>query len=712
MPEPGLAPVTIADRRAVSRAVPAGADSPRSPHTPSEDGSGMFKLLRKHNKWILAVGGSLLMVVFLLPQALEQFGANPRKATVALVGDESLTEQARIDAQRELAILDSISPGITAAILQVGASPDGAESGLSDALHWLLLTREAGRQRLIGGAQDGRGFIPVAARFFAQQYILQNRFSLDFNRLPEIQQQATQSYIAQMEEARSAFINRSRTPPVMVDRTLAKARGVLRMYEAYLAFDPPSLQESLDLCREFFNTAEIVYYIADSEPYIDEDYQPDETEILVHYSNHKENLPDEGQHGFGYRAEDRVKLEWLRITRFEIADAYRVDPVEANRRWRNNRNTYPGEFAEELENVSEDIREERTDTIVRETEQLVRAELLKARGDLTQNDEGMYDLPPDWAETRPSLLEIAQVVGERLREKYGPDMPNPTAMDDSRTWRTRAMTRGIPIVGSSSRLIGPRQVRMAELAFSTPEIDPDAPFPVQAGVTQGPLFNDRSGDVIFFRVLEAQPSAPLPLDEVRDQVIDDIRALRAYEALKAEAPRMITDVLTLGAEAAAEKRNATLFTGVKVTRDTVEPIDPSAGPPRFEIQKINNETFRDAVMDRVETYSIDTPIDRLSDRDLLLRIPLDDRMEVAITGIQNVIPLTIEAHRMIESEALQFARSRSEYIGALQAWPYSASRMQERHNVRVIRSDEDTEYEDGDEEVTPPEDSEVAIQSE
>ena len=29
----------------------------------------MFKFLRKYNKWILAVGGTLLMIVFLIPQA-------------------------------------------------------------------------------------------------------------------------------------------------------------------------------------------------------------------------------------------------------------------------------------------------------------------------------------------------------------------------------------------------------------------------------------------------------------------------------------------------------------------------------------------------------------------------------------------------------------------------------------------------------------------
>ena len=31
----------------------------------------MFKFLRKYNKFILAIGGTLLMIVFLIPQAIQ-----------------------------------------------------------------------------------------------------------------------------------------------------------------------------------------------------------------------------------------------------------------------------------------------------------------------------------------------------------------------------------------------------------------------------------------------------------------------------------------------------------------------------------------------------------------------------------------------------------------------------------------------------------------
>ena len=66
----------------------------------------MLKLLRKYDKWILAIGGSLLMVVFLLPQALTEFGANPRKATAAVIdGRGKITEGDLMEARQELSKL-------------------------------------------------------------------------------------------------------------------------------------------------------------------------------------------------------------------------------------------------------------------------------------------------------------------------------------------------------------------------------------------------------------------------------------------------------------------------------------------------------------------------------------------------------------------------------------------------------------------------------
>ena len=69
----------------------------------------MFKFLRKYNKWILAVGGTLLLITFLIPFAFESLGQMVARggAAWANVGQKqkkvTVNELARV--QRELDVL-------------------------------------------------------------------------------------------------------------------------------------------------------------------------------------------------------------------------------------------------------------------------------------------------------------------------------------------------------------------------------------------------------------------------------------------------------------------------------------------------------------------------------------------------------------------------------------------------------------------------------
>jgi hypothetical protein len=63
----------------------------------------MFKFLRKYNKWILAVGGTLLMIVFLIPGAIRSLSrqAAQRSIVWATVGESN--EEIHTDVMREAA---------------------------------------------------------------------------------------------------------------------------------------------------------------------------------------------------------------------------------------------------------------------------------------------------------------------------------------------------------------------------------------------------------------------------------------------------------------------------------------------------------------------------------------------------------------------------------------------------------------------------------
>src|SRR5438477_8814544 len=106
----------------------------------------MFKFLRRYNKWILAVGGVLLMITFLIPQAitrLSQYAAE-RKATFAKVGNgESVSVTEWNTVQNEIQFMEKVE--------RLGLVIRGVGKIQSPA-HWFLLVREARQAGLVGAA--------------------------------------------------------------------------------------------------------------------------------------------------------------------------------------------------------------------------------------------------------------------------------------------------------------------------------------------------------------------------------------------------------------------------------------------------------------------------------------------------------------------------------------------------------------------------------
>ena len=100
----------------------------------------MFKFLRKYNKLILAVGGVLLMITFLIPQAITRLSqtAAEKKSTFARVGNNqsvSIAEWTRV--QREVQLMERLGlrfPGLGA---------------IQRPAHWFLLVREANQAGLV-----------------------------------------------------------------------------------------------------------------------------------------------------------------------------------------------------------------------------------------------------------------------------------------------------------------------------------------------------------------------------------------------------------------------------------------------------------------------------------------------------------------------------------------------------------------------------------
>ena len=198
----------------------------------------MLKFLRKYQLFILAVGGSLLMVVFLLEPILSRLAPNPANKTVAEFTSDG-TEITRGD--RDLARVEVQAlgeylrwmPGV------LGLDADAPED------HWLLLTHAADKAGLIGGWDDGAGW---------SQDLIQQQLSIEVRALqsqgrflgPQEQQQLLDNVRDYIENGRTQIAARYRMPQRAFDEILAKARGVARYRQLYAAAPRLSDRRLLD----------------------------------------------------------------------------------------------------------------------------------------------------------------------------------------------------------------------------------------------------------------------------------------------------------------------------------------------------------------------------------------------------------------------------------------------------------------------------------
>src|SRR5579862_5765022 len=121
----------------------------------------MLKWLRKYNTFILVVGGCLLMVAFLLQSVLNDLGKRGFfGGTVFKVGSHKVTIDSLDQAGRDYNAMCSLLGN--SRLLENFFQIESLD-------HWYMLEREAEEAGLVGGVQDGEGFldeIPIIVATF------------------------------------------------------------------------------------------------------------------------------------------------------------------------------------------------------------------------------------------------------------------------------------------------------------------------------------------------------------------------------------------------------------------------------------------------------------------------------------------------------------------------------------------------------------------
>lgn len=445
----------------------------------------MNRFLRRYSKWILAVFGTLLMVVFLVPQAIDAAAqrAAAGTATWAEVDGERVPDERFRRTAMELNAFDRVGG--------VNAGPAGR---VEEPAHWFLLSREA----------ELAGFVPrQGSDMMSQDQILQTFAVLGGRN--QVTEQAT-----------------------------AHMRGVDNLLQVFAGAAHMSDRRAAGLMRRLMHEvdARLVVLEADAAGAP----EPTADEIRAHFEQYRDVAPGEGEYGFGYRLPDRFTLEVLRVP----ADAIRsmversgeVNNISLLEHWYENRDdTALPTFDEELESIPGEVREDLIRTLMEErTSQmrtLVTGRLGEARRDLeTEIESAYYVVPEDWAARRTGFESIADTLEETFD-----GLPRPTyeRIDDFMTFE-ELQARSDLSAAFTDRYGS--FLRLGDLIRMHRSLDGGTTLALQQGVA-GPILDDGAGGLLVFRVLDTDPARPpRDLAEVGDVPARDLRRLARYRDLQ------------------------------------------------------------------------------------------------------------------------------------------------------------------------------------
>jgi len=630
----------------------------------------MLKFLRKYNKFILVVGGVLLMIAFLLPQGIQQIAQQTTDKGVATLDGKIIRLSDLAQADREINVLERLgvlsdpSTGRAVSIIRTMLDDRARDE------HWLLLSRAAEKAGFIGGVEHGVGFLDELAQ---AQTVLMIQAQIA-SRIPnpalvqsiaqqqfesEEGQRMYQDMRAELLRARSRFANEARLTPDAVDQALARLRGVQRMQAAFGQSIRTSSIEAERVAAHYSDRviADVLSIRADD--LIDTTVEPTPEQLQSHFEQFRSLRPGQEGLGFGYMLPQRVKLHWLMIDRQAVSNTVTINVLDIAKAHQANREQYPGELAAERPRIENDLKRTRVNALIDLAEATIRGEVGRLMRPLP-DDGDFKTLPADW--TPLDLIAIAEAAATAVRSREQVEFPTPRVVRRDANWLDARGLSELEGIGRATMRIGTRQVTSASLpqvALSVRELVPETPIALQVGVpyTANKL-EDAAGNRYMIMVTDAAPAAePNSIDElINPQVVrDDWRKAQAFQYLLAQQEVLRGLAVEEGFDAVVDALFPPSETQT-TTRPTVQRgVDFSVAQVRVGNQPalFDSEAVREAVRSMGELFDPMQPLEEVPTGDRTLTVPAENARSLLVVRIVGLAPLTIESFRQVRDAAVQ-----------------------------------------------------------
>ncbi len=646
----------------------------------------MLKFLRKYQLILLAVGGSLLMVVFLLQPVLKSMTPDPNKRAVAMIGDQEITLGEQVRANVELDVLERFLPEL---FTLLGIDRE------HKADHWLMLKHEAERLGVMGVKQDGEDWIPeLAYGLVVSQVEIARRQGQRFT-TEEINEMIDTTTAALQQRRQSMmrgnrFLNRD-----TFDQIMSEARGVMRLRRLYDSAPRLSEQSAIRAMVDLTTRVLTDQLVLGPELILDEIPEPSDDELAAQLERYKDTRPGDtgaNEFGFGYMLPARVKLEWLVLDPNRIAESITPDPVRVRRRWQEQNDGTP--FEDARADIEKQIKDETVTQIVSEADELIRGEILAAQRGLEK--EGIYrKVPDDWEP--PSYERIAEDLVSAIKDRHGITLPMPTIIRRTDRWLTPADIRQLPGVGGAVFRSGNKRVPTSSIPAMVRGIGTDTTVPVQIGLPiTDPVAFDTNGARYYITVLDARgDSPPDSIDDIRDQLVRDVKSLRAFERLSGKLDEYRRIAVEGGLIAVTDLfREDGKDSPVRV-RENIFVLENGLTPATmqsFQDPRADVEAFRDAVIAAAEGVDPLAEPDSLPPEKATVAVALPSTRVVALARVRAVVPPTLEDYRRFEAGLVAQVTRRMLSEAQDDASPLSYSSMAGRLGyVKIQRGGADSE---------------------
>jgi len=672
----------------------------------------MLKLIRKYQLIILAIGGSLLMVVFLFQPIIGKLSPDRRKETIAKLTDG--TKFSGFDFERasfDLSILKRTYPRALGSFEQGGL---GIEAGTEERSerHWLLLSKQASDAGLVGDAGEGRSWIPIIAmreaRYFVVQQAQQGVFQLSNN--PQIRnaqiEQGALEYLPQIENQirRNVSMATGMVRGMSEDdvyRTLATARGIERFYEYFSSLPAFSDLGAMHAAKSRYDSVAVDAVLVKADLFISSIPVPSEDELQAFFDQYKADTPSDNDYRIGYTQPARVKLGWLTLNKQAIESTVVIDRVELNKIWRTDHTLpegtrkYPGDFAGERSNIEAAFREQRAFDILIEADRIIQSQVLQATRGLSK-DENFFVLPDDWETKRPTLEAMAQAVVDGVQEQINVTIPLPTIDIQTDRWLNSENISALPGFGEASYRIGSRTLRTVLIPQASQSQEAAALIVIQPGIPiVNPAAEDAQGSRYYAVVYEVNPAGPADSidDAGRDTVLRDYRTIKAYELLSENADSFAaaaaaTNDLTPALDAAFalggdSVRRPTISLTLLVQTDSI-----ARGRLALFVEPgLNTPEFRESIKTAVDGIDMLTTPEVIAQSPIIVATPIPSAKGIGIAKIIAPRPMTDEEYRgnlaLIINE-----QSRTETRQALvetQTSPFSLDALTDRYGYTRVQ---------------------------